>query len=268
LVLDLDGTTLRGDGALDARDVEAARRLREAGVDVTINTGRLFPGTHWVAEALGVRGTFAVMNGCEILDMTGACVDAHHLDVELLGSTREIFQARRLPAFLFASRSVHLAHAEARHLDYLTTWSPHVTRHEDVFSSPAWSGGHDVLAVGTVGERVQIEALKHYLDGVLPPHVGTLTFDTFDGERFLQVTCTNRDKGTALRRLADVRGVALCDTVAIGDWWNDEPMLRDAGLAFAMSHATEPLKRLADEVLDAGRDGGAVEEVARKVWGV
>jgi len=46
-------------------------------------------------------------------------------------------------------------------------------------------------------------------------------------------------------------------------------MLAAAGRAFAMGHARDDVKAAAGEVLDATRQtGGAIAEVARRVWGV
>ena len=92
LVLDLDGTTLNGDGELEERDIAAAHALKAAGVHVTIATGRLFTGTQWVAEALGVEGTIAVMNGSELIDaQRGEMVHGHYVDAEHRAYAREVW---------------------------------------------------------------------------------------------------------------------------------------------------------------------------------
>ena len=77
------------------------------------------------------------------------------------------------------------------------------------------------------------------------------------------------DKGTAIERLARERGLTAADVVVVGDWLNDLPMVKAAGLAFAMNGAVDALVAAADAELDAVRgEGGAVVEVARRVWGV
>ncbi|MGI4827911.1 MAG: HAD-IIB family hydrolase [Janthinobacterium lividum] len=52
-------------------------------------------------------------------------------------------------------------------------------------------------------------------------------------------------KASALARLAALRGCTLQDVVAIGDNWNDVPMLRAAGRAVLMSNAPVELLELA-----------------------
>src|SRR5262245_23825354 len=52
LALDLDGTLLRNDGTIDARDAAAIARARAAGWAVTLATGRMTAATLHVAHAL------------------------------------------------------------------------------------------------------------------------------------------------------------------------------------------------------------------------
>ena len=52
-------------------------------------------------------------------------------------------------------------------------------------------------------------------------------------------------KASALEQLAELRGCTLADVMAIGDNWNDLPMLQAAGQAILMANAPEELHQLA-----------------------
>jgi hydroxymethylpyrimidine pyrophosphatase-like HAD family hydrolase len=52
-------------------------------------------------------------------------------------------------------------------------------------------------------------------------------------------------KASALEHLANLRGISTDDILAIGDNWNDVPMLRLAGRSVLMSNAPADLKALA-----------------------
>lgn len=54
-------------------------------------------------------------------------------------------------------------------------------------------------------------------------------------------------KASALQYLAELRGCTLADTMAIGDNWNDLPMLQAAGRAIVMGNAPEELRSLAQQ---------------------
>jgi hydroxymethylpyrimidine pyrophosphatase-like HAD family hydrolase len=64
----------------------------------------------------------------------------------------------------------------------------------------------------------------------------------------LEITHADADKWEALRDLADHLGVSADEVMTIGDGDNDRPMLRGAGLSFAMGNAPERIKVAADFV--------------------
>jgi len=75
------------------------------------------------------------------------------------------------------------------------------------------------------------------------------------------VTQGVRDKGAALRQIADQQGLALEEVAFIGDDLNDLPAMRFAGLAFAPADAVETARRAAHYVTEASGGRGAVREV-------
>lgn len=270
LVLDLDGTTLTRDDQILPEDRAAARRLSDAGVAVTIATGRLFPGTAPAAEALGVDGHVAVMNGSEHVHARTRRVGLRWgIPLATRARAREVYADQCLETFLFASRVIHHDLRSSRHSPYLRIWSDTLLAHPDIYGAPSWEDGDDVLGICAVGPRERISAARAALEPHLTEDFGFSQYSTFDGEAFLELRHRAEDKATALRRLASERGATPEETVAVGDWINDLPMLRAAGRSFAMRGADPDVVAAADEVLDADRgQGGAVAAVARAVWGL
>ncbi len=271
LVLDLDGTTLNADGALEERDVAAALALQRAGVHVTIATGRLFTGSQWVARALGVRGAIAVMNGSELIDAnSGQVVQGRYLAPAQRLRAREAWADHGLESgILFGSRRIHLGRRDERLRTYLETWTRDLTFHDDVYAATEWGGAEDVVAMGTIGEEDVVRRARDVLHEELPDEIGSVTFQTMEGDTFLKFRHAEETKGTALHRLAEERGVTAEQCVAVGDWLNDLPMLETAGLSLAMRSSPEAVREAAHEELESLRfGGGAVAEVARRVWGV
>jgi hydroxymethylpyrimidine pyrophosphatase-like HAD family hydrolase len=73
------------------------------------------------------------------------------------------------------------------------------------------------------------------------------------------------DKGTAIDWLCQHYGVAPEETVAVGDWLNDVPMLRRVGRGFAMAQAPDEVKAVASDVLKADAfGGGGLAEAAER----
>ncbi|MCB9677823.1 MAG: HAD family phosphatase [Alphaproteobacteria bacterium] len=270
LVVDLDGTALRGPNALAPEDVEAARALKERGVHVTIATGRLYGGTRWVADALGVEGSVAVMNGSERVSLADdARTFSDVLTPMQRAVVRDVLVEHGLSPFLFRSGGIHHDHADARHAPYLGIWTPELTAHDRLVDHPVWHEAPDALAIGAAGRRAAVEAAHDALAKLSKGPLGMVQFDTYDGERFLKLRNHSTDKGTALAALAAERGLRPEEVVAVGDWWNDVPMLTVAGRSYAMADSVDEVIAAADERLDAKRGhGGAIAEIAHKAFGV
>ena len=56
------------------------------------------------------------------------------------------------------------------------------------------------------------------------------------------------DKGTALPKLAELLGIDMRRTIAIGDYNNDLGMIRAAGMGIAVANAVDEVKAIADHV--------------------
>lgn len=259
LVLDVDGTTLDHEGRLGDEDVAAAHALASQGVQVTLCTGRLFTGTQWVARRLGVEGSIAVSNGSELIDVDGTLRYGAYLGREARLEQRERILEAGLSPLLFTSRGIRIGPEATAHIPYLSVWTPDVTVDLD------WER-EDVVAVSAVGDPDAIDGLRDRVSSERP-ELQVFRFATWHGEGFLEVR-RPEDKASALRRLCAERGVAVEDTVAVGDWLNDISMLRAAGLGLAMGHADDRVQAAADEVLESGLHGGAVAEVAERLWGL
>ena len=118
------------------------------------------------------------------------------------------------------------------------------------------AGPIQAMLCGTVERMVAAEALL-----AAHPAVAGVGESVFDGceivlhrtaypERdlvILDILPAGCSKASALEHLAELRGCTLADVLAIGDNWNDLPMLEAAGQAVLMGNAPEELHTLARE---------------------
>ena len=75
------------------------------------------------------------------------------------------------------------------------------------------------------------------------------------------------DKGSALRFVAKRLGVPSEETMAIGDSWNDAPLLEAAGFGVAMGSAPQELRAIADAVVGDVAHDGVAEAIGKYVLG-
>jgi hypothetical protein len=266
LVLDLDGTALVGGQHVREDDVLAAHALANAGIPVTIATGRLFRGSVVHARALGVQGAIAVMNGSELVDVqTEEVRFGRYLGLPARQAIRQILADHNLDPVLFGGDMIRYC-PRVGLADYLRTWTPELTQHA-ALSTEDWHADR-VVAIAGCGSGEAVRAAAAFVRQSVPDARPSV-FATWQGDGFLELRADGDDKGTGVERLAAERGFAAGDCVVVGDWINDLPMLRSAGLSFAMGGAAPEAIDAAHAELDARRgEGGGVVEVAERVWGI
>jgi Cof subfamily protein (haloacid dehalogenase superfamily) len=265
LALDLDGTLLRRDHSVDARDIAAIAELQAAGVTVTIVTGRLQSGAAGAAAACSIEGAIACMEGSHLVELaTGATLAHHPMTGDVAALLRTTFAANELAGFVFDAGGIHHDHAGAPFAGYVSTWSPNLRIVEEDL---AWQTSP--LAAVAIGGREAVAAAH----AALKPHadkIFSVSFEvwTYPGQFAVLVRAAGPTKGTALTELCRAASCSVSEAVAIGDWVNDVPMFEVAGRSFVMGGAPDAVRTKATDVLEqAAGTGGGIAEAIRRAWG-
>ncbi len=89
-------------------------------------------------------------------------------------------------------------------------------------------------------------------------------FQTESGDFFNGELISLKDnKGTAIRRTADLLNADIKDTIAFGDSMNDYQMIEAAEVGVAMGNADEKVKEIADRVCESVEEDGVIRELER-----
>ncbi|MGH7272775.1 MAG: HAD hydrolase family protein, partial [Polyangiaceae bacterium] len=274
LAVDLDGTLLDPRGQPHRRDVRALRAALAAGVSVSIVTGRLYSGTRASAAVLGLKGAVGCADGSHVVKALDHATLLHRgvrgTEAELLRTT---LARARLATFVFAKDAIGHDRGGAEFVGYVSTWSHDVRMAPDVFEHDLWRTEDGVTAVVALGPceavtKAASELARDLSDKVLlatfplrrGPHIGTWA---------MMVRAAGGTKGTAVRFIADGEGIALRDTVCVGDWINDVSMFEVAGRSFAMGQAPDEVKSKATDVLSETADsGGGIATAVAKAFGI
>jgi hydroxymethylpyrimidine pyrophosphatase-like HAD family hydrolase len=186
---------------------------------------------------------------------------------------RRAFERTGIATFVFARDAIGHDLAGAPYVDYVATWSNDVRVASSVFSHELWDSDDGVTAVVAVGSRADVHSVTEELARTIPRAVLVATFPMrrgmHTGQWAMIVRAAGGTKGTAMRWIAEYEGIALEDTVAVGDWINDVPMFEVAARSFAMGHAPDEVKRHATDVLPHGGDeGGGVAHAIERAFGI
>ena len=268
LALDLDGTLLRDDKQVDERDRAAICELRDAGVTVTIVTGRLHSGATEAARVCEIRGPIACVEGSHLVEVdTRKTLVRHAMGPAATQVLRDAFGESGLAAFVFEADGIHHDVRGEPYVEYVRTWSPNMMVVEEALDARVWANGP--LAAVAIGDedavtRAHAELRAHARD------IFSVSFAVswVPGKHAVLVRSAGPTKGTALAELCKVAGCTLGEAVAVGDWVNDVPMFEVAGRSFAMGSAPEHVSAKATDLLvRPSGAGGGIAEAIRRAWG-
>ena len=244
---DLDGTLLRGDGAVSARTTNALRAVEEAGILVVFVTGRPLRWARDVFEHVAAHGRAIISNGALVWDVgadraemvrgidrvTGLDVCAR-LRAAVPGSTYAVETLGGIALEEgFVERYAVPAGARRGTLDEI--WEEPVVkllaRHEELSPQEFWDA-----AEGVIGQQVEI----------------TWSSST----TLLEMSARGVTKASTLELMCAERGIVADEVIAFGDMPNDLPMLAWAGRSCAMANAHPTVRAAADEVIASNDDDG------------
>lgn len=274
LAIDLDGTLLDASGRPHARDVKAVHAAMAAGVSVSIVTGRLYSGTRAAAEILGLQSAVGCADGSHVVRASDHSTLLHRgVRGDIAQRLRRALAKAEAATFVFARDAIGHDAAGAAYIGYMTTWSNDVRIAADVFEHELWSAEEGITAVVALGSRAALEIAARTLESETPGEVFVVLFPMRrgpqDGTWAIMVRAGATTKGTAVRWIAEHEGVAIEDTVCVGDWINDIPMFEVAGRSFAMGQAPDEVKSKATDVLrETTAEGGGVARAIEQAFGI
>lgn len=271
LAIDLDGTLLDHEGQPNDIDVKAIRRLKDRGIAVTILTGRLFSGTKPSADLLGIEGPVGCADGSHIVEVKNTKTVYHRgIRGKAANRLRASVERNDLVAFLFAEDAIVHDGRGAGYIPYVRTWSTDLRYAHRVTEHALWDSPDGMTAVVALGREAQI---GRAVDDIQRDTTESMQVTMFpfrrDAEQWGMVArASGGTKGTALEWIAAHYGVAIEETVCVGDWLNDLPMMKTAGRSFAMGQSPADVKEAATDVLERTiADGGGIAEAIDRAFG-
>jgi len=244
---DLDGTLIARDNRLSDRVTAAVARTLDAGIWVVAVTGRPWQWTLDIARHHRLLPTAVASNGAALIDVESGAIEPTGLrDGVVLGLMERV--RAKVPGVTFAVDGVGFMGHEPGFHD--ATYLVDVGGHRGDLTELV---ARDVIKLICRVEGLPAEALAAEIDadvtaGVAVPYHGA-------GE-WVELLPDGVSKASGLALVCERLGVAADEVVAVGDGWNDVPMLEWAGVGVAMRDASEHVRAAADRVAPSADDDG------------
>jgi hydroxymethylpyrimidine pyrophosphatase-like HAD family hydrolase len=278
IAIDMDGTLLGSNGRVSPRNLDALRLATNAGIEVVIATGRRHGYAMRILGDLRLPSRNAVVSsngtvirtiGAELLHRTHLSLSAarwltHHvadfrdtlimtfdrIDPDGRDSRGALVLEKEDPAQLDGLHALIGAWMRSNE-PYIQRVESLEARLEDATEDDApiqmmLCGGLDRMAAAEA--RLLSDPRVTAVGAFDSPHAEITLHRTAYPEKNLSlvdILPAGCSKASALEHLAALRGIDTREILAIGDNWNDLPMLRLAGQAALMSNAPADLHHLA-----------------------
>lgn len=263
IAIDMDGTLLNSKGLITDKTLQTLRRVVDAGILLTISTGRPIQGVEKYNSLLHLKGPVITYNGAVIVDW---------------GSRKRLFErgllsgdARKIIEFGLQYDTTMCIWAGDR------LYGNKLDRR--IHEYKKLSGVEPILAknFGELADNGIIKILWYDDPERIQRAVGDFSADLY-GEvtccrskpEFLEFFNRKVSKARAVEKVGQLYSIKREEIIAIGDELNDLEMIQYAGLGIAMGNADENIRKQAQYVTDTNdRDGvrKAIEEFLGKELG-
>lgn len=259
VAFDLDGTLIGEELQVRPRVTQAIAAMRERGVQGCVVTGRMFRAALPFARGLGFDAPIICYQGAAVVDPDK--------DIVLLDTPLPNAATLEVEAYA-RSRKLHIQlYKNDRY------YCEERNRYSDLYAKLSDS---EPIVVPSLREEFRFsestkaciiaepEVVDREIDGVRQA-MGPRAYVTRSIPWFIEVMDPRVDKGKAFELVARTLAIPLERTMAIGDSWNDVPLLRAAGFGVAMGSSPPELRAVSDAVVGDVANDGVAEALERYV---
>ena len=239
---DLDGTLFSKDKTVSKQNLEAIEYFKSEGGLFTFITGRMPKTSKEICDIVKPNAPYGCINGGGIYDhREGKYLWNIELPKEALELVKHVEE--QLPDMgisLNTESNVYFrkdnsAMVYMRSVTGLSNITCTYDDLDEILLKVAF--GHD-------DEEQMLSLIK-----LLNNHPKASCYDFIRTERRLyEILPKGVNKGLALKKMADLLGVNMSKTIAVGDYNNDISMIQEAGIGIAVANAVDEVKAVADYI--------------------
>lgn len=274
----MDGTLLNHEEIIGPRNADAIRGLQARGVIVTIASGRSFREAREICEASGIEPYIISSNGAQINDAAGRMLEGIFIDRALALDIAKWLDAHQYyyeftgESDVFTVRSLR-----ERHEENFETFKRDYPEPESLLRGLGLEYKLSLRKIGIVDSYHDYFAREKntYKIHVLSPELDRLEVvkNKFRSHKELEmvssldhnaeVMSSAASKGASVQKLAELLGLSLEHTMAIGDNLNDLSMLRIVKYPVAMGNARDEVKKICRYTTRSDHEDGVAHAIER-----
>lgn len=261
---DMDETLLNDDHEICQRNIDLIKQARELGIKFVPATGRGYASIQRDLKILGLYdelgeyvisfngGALTENKGNKLLDFQGLSFD----------KMKEIFEFG-----LKCDVCQHVYTQDKLYVFNLSESEADRIKHQKVECEILEENNVDFLKDTPISKILYqntdvpyLMSLEPLMKDIVEGHCAV----SYSSNRYMEFNKLGVDKGQGLINLANILGIDIKDTIAVGDNYNDMAMLKVAGLSVAAGNSVQDVKDACDYVCEADNNEGVIAELIEK----
>lgn len=262
IACDMDETLLNDDAHVPAVNIQAIKEAEKLGVKFVPTTGR---GFHDIEPTLRELDLLDKANQY-VISYNGGCITENKNNRILKFKGLSFEKATQLYKLglnydvcihVYTKDMLYMYNADEDEINYSKS------RHEFKLID---NQDLDFLKGQDIAKVLYANTDMDYLHQVAEK-IANYTDDldvSYSSNRYLEFNAAGVNKGEGLKNLAQELNIDLENTIAIGDNFNDLPMIKVAGLGIGVANTNPDMKKFCDAIMTKNNNEGAVAEAIEK----
>jgi len=214
-VSDIDGTLLVEGKKISARNIASVKKMVDAGITVTVATGRMYRAALPIAHELNVNVPIITYNGALIKSVDGEIIHAEYIPESLVTEIVNFYEERGWYLQNYSEDNLYYAEYNDYSKFYETNQKVHGT-------AIGWDGMkeknfHVCKLLSIADNETQTLQRMAELKKVFGDKIGV----TKSTPIFTEIICPGVSKAAAVKILAEKLNIPRAEVMAIGDSDND-----------------------------------------------
>lgn len=250
---DIDGTLLLPDHSISPRSKAAIRSAYDQGIIIALVSGRIGNSLSSIQKQLKITGPLGTLNGSFVLNEHGEPILEHPLKSDEIHHILQWVQQTTLNAFVYTNNNWY-----ASEQGYWTENELKISGFEgktlpfDEIEGRLGSDEQPFKVLCMDKDPAYLSEMEAQLKSQIGAHFTILR----SGPTYLEIFHHGVDKGDAVHAFSDYYQIDRSQIMAIGDYYNDVGMFKEAGYSVAMGNAPADIKAIVHHVTKANTEEG------------
>ncbi len=256
---DLDGTLLSGKLTIPDDFFDVLHRMKNKGIAMVAASGRDFNGATQFFGDRAKELIFICDNGANIYN-DGVLVETHNLDREKIHNILKVLDnIENADPMLCGAHGTYISKKSSP--AFIKKMSNH-------YSPVVWVDNlYDIDdSIFKVSVYDVTGDIRNHTFNPLADMLNESATIHISSEVWVDIMDKSANKGIALKQIQHQLGISYDETMAFGDFYNDEPLLKQAKYAFVMENGKEDLKKKYPYHAKSNNDSGVTKAIREWIF--